>query len=95
MIKAIIIGIVALFVLLFIGSLVTIFFWLVGKPMPWMMGMMGFGWGLVFLVPLFFLILLALGLYYLFSGLSRTGRFFIREHETHWKYSKNDTQRAR
>jgi putative membrane protein len=81
MIKAIIIGVVALFVILFIGSIVSIFFWILGIPMPWMMGMMGVGWGLMFLVPLFFLVLLALGLYYLFTGLSRTGRSFIREHE--------------
>jgi len=81
MMKTIMYGFAVVFVLLFVGSLITITVWPGGGHMLWMMGMMPFSWGFMFLVPLFFLILLALGLYYLFTSLSRTGRFFFGERE--------------
>jgi len=37
--------------------------------------MMGYGWGLMFLIPLAFLALIALGAYYLATGFARTGRW--------------------
>jgi len=39
-----------------------------------MMGMMGYGWGFMWLVPLVFLVLIALGVYYLVTAYGRTGR---------------------
>jgi putative membrane protein len=41
----------------------------------YMSGMMGFGWGFMFLIPLAFLVLIVLGAYYLITGFTRTGRF--------------------
>jgi putative membrane protein len=35
--------------------------------MPGMMGMMGYGWGFMFLIPITFLVLIALGAYYLIA----------------------------
>jgi len=42
--------------------------------MPGMMGMMGFGWGFMLLIPIAFLVLIALGVYYLITEFTRTGR---------------------
>ncbi len=39
-----------------------------------MMGMTGYGWGLMFLIPLTFLVLVALGAYYLITEFARGGR---------------------
>ncbi len=56
-------------------SALTVIMWT-----PWggyksgMMGMMGFGWGFMFLIPLAFLALIVLGAYYLITGFTRTGR---------------------
>jgi len=47
---------------------------------PWagymhgMMGMMGYGWGFMFLAPVIFLFLIFLGAYYLITEYTRTGR---------------------
>jgi putative membrane protein len=38
------------------------------------MGMMGFGWGSMFLIPLAFLVLIVFGAYYLVTELTRTNR---------------------
>jgi putative membrane protein len=38
------------------------------------MGMMGFGWGSMFLVPLAFLVLIALGIYYLVTEFMGTNK---------------------
>ncbi len=65
--------------------LVTVIVILIGIPLmvtwiPWagtihgMMGMMGYGWGFMFLTPLAFLALTALGAYYLVTGFTGTGR---------------------
>lgn len=39
-----------------------------------MMGMMGQGWGFMLLIPILSLVLIALGVYYLFSTFQGTGR---------------------
>ena len=39
-----------------------------------MMGMMGYGWGSMVLIPITFLVLIALGAYYLITGSSRIDR---------------------
>jgi putative membrane protein len=36
--------------------------------------MMGFGWGFMFLIPLAFLVIIALGAYYLITEFMKTGR---------------------
>lgn len=36
-----------------------------------MMGMMGYGWGSMVLIPIMFLVLIALGAYYIITGSSR------------------------
>jgi len=44
---------------------------------PWgghVLGMMGFGWSLMFLIPLLFLALIAVGAYYLFTEFTRSSR---------------------
>ena len=49
----------------------------IGSPWnPFMlgMGMMGFGWGPMFLIPLAFLVLIVFGSYYLVTELIRTNR---------------------
>ena len=79
--KAIIIGVIVLMALLFAGGFATITFWHIGRHISWMIGMMRFGWGIRFLIPMFFLALLALGVYYFLTSLSRTGGIHIREHE--------------
>ena len=81
MMKTIMYGIAVVLVLLFAGSLITMTVWPIGGHMLWMMGMMPFSWGFMLLVPLLFLTLLAAGLYYLFTGFSRTGRFLTGERE--------------
>jgi len=45
---------------------------MVGPLMSGMMGMMGFGWGFMWLIPLAFLILIVLGAYFLVTGLKTT-----------------------
>jgi len=46
---------------------------LYGYTSGMMMGMMGFGWGFMFLIPLAFLVLIALGAYYLITEFTKTG----------------------
>jgi len=45
-----------------------------GGHMSGMVGMMGFAWGFMFLIPTVFLVLIALGAYYLIAELARQGR---------------------
>jgi len=79
--KAIIIGVIVLMALLFAGGFATITFWHIGRHISWMTRMMGFGWGIRFLIPMFFFALLALGVYYFLASLPRTGGFRINESE--------------
>lgn len=39
-----------------------------------MWGMMGYGWGFMFLIPLALLVLIVLGIYYLVTVFTRTGK---------------------
>jgi len=56
-------------------SILPVLMWgLGGGYMSGMMGMMGYGWGSMVLIPIAFLALIALGAYYLITGSSRTGR---------------------
>ena len=52
----------------FAGILSVASWWSWGWYMPGMMGMMGFGWGSMFLIPLAFLALIAVGAYFLIKG---------------------------
>ena len=79
--KAIIVRVTVLIVLLFAGGLALLTFWSIGRHVSWMIGMMGFRWGFMFLIPLFFLALLSLGVYYFVTGLLRTSGFHIIERE--------------
>lgn len=57
---------------------------LIGSPWnPFMvgMGMMGFGWGFMFLIPLAFLVLMVLGAYYLVTEFTRTNRSASRQNQ--------------
>ena len=45
---------------------------------PRMMGMMGFGWGFMFLMPLALLVLIALAVYYLTEEFAGTTRYSTR-----------------
>ena len=42
--------------------------------MPGGMGMMGYGWGFMFLAPLLFLVLIGLGVYYLITEFMSAGK---------------------
>jgi putative membrane protein len=79
--KAIIIGVIVLMALLFAGGFATITFWHIGRHISWMIRMTGFGWRIMFLIPMFFLALLALGVYYFLTGPLRAGGIHIRERE--------------
>jgi len=63
-----------------VGVLPMLMFGSLGWHMPGMMRMMGYGWGwasglgFMFLLPLAFLILIALGAYYLITEFARPGR---------------------
>ncbi len=81
MTKAIIVSVTVLMVLLFAGGFATIFFWHIGRHISWMIGMMRFGWGIRFLIPVFFLASLALGAYYFLREPLRVGGFHFRERE--------------
>ncbi len=50
-----------------------------GGYMMGMGGMMGFGWGYMFLVPLAFLALIGLGAYYLITELTGTSKTTINQ----------------
>lgn len=52
-----------------------------GGYMSGMMGVAGYGWGFMFLVPLAFLALIALGAYYLVAGSARTRRPVFKQDE--------------
>lgn len=47
-------------------------FW--GWSAPGMTGMMGYGWGFMVLIPIMFLVLIAIGVYYAFTGFGRPRR---------------------
>jgi len=55
-------------IVVFAGILYVASWWPWGWYMPGMMGMMGFGWGFMFLIPLTFLALIAVGAYFLIEG---------------------------
>jgi len=56
-------------------SILPVLMWgLGGGYMSGMMGMMGYGWGSMALIPMAFLVLIALGAYYLITGSSRIDR---------------------
>jgi len=50
------------------GILSVASWWSWAWYMPGMMGMMGFGWGAMFVIPLAFLALIAIGAYFLITG---------------------------
>ena len=62
------------FIVVLIGILPLLMWELGGGHMPWMMGMMGYGWGSMVLIPIAFLMLIALGAYYRVTGSAGTGR---------------------
>ena len=57
------------------GVLTAFMWWPWNWHMPGMMGMTGFGWGFMFLIPLAFLTLMALGAYYLITEFMGTIRY--------------------
>lgn len=64
-----------LIVLVVLAVVLPLLIWgLGGGYMSGMMGMMGYGWGFMFLVPVVFLVLIALGAYYLITESTRTSR---------------------
>jgi len=64
-----------MFLVVLISISLVLMWGLGGGYMSEMMGMMGYGWGSMVLIPITFLLLIALGAYYLITGSSRTGRF--------------------
>ena len=59
-----------IWLLLIVAGLAVILAGVMAGPlMPGMMGMMGFGWGFMWLIPLAFLILIVIGAYFLITGL--------------------------
>ena len=65
---------VFLFLIVLISVLLVMVWGLGGGYMSGMMGMMGYGWGSMVLIPIAFLALIAIGAYYLFTGSAGTGR---------------------
>ena len=63
-----------MFLVVSISILPALMWGLSGGYMSGMMGMMGYGWGSMVLIPTTFLALIALGAYYLITGSSRTDR---------------------
>lgn len=61
-----------LIVLVIVIGMLPLLFW--GPWGGYMHGMMGYGWGFVFLIPVAFLALTALGAYCLITGFTRNGR---------------------
>ena len=58
--------------LVVLTSILPVLMWgLGGGYMSGMMGMMGYGWSSIVLIPITFLVLIALGAYYLITGSSR------------------------
>ena len=55
-------------------SILPVLMWGLGGYMSGMLGMMGYGWGSMVLIPVAFLVLIVLGAYYLITGSSRTSR---------------------
>jgi len=65
---------VFVFLVVLISVLLVMMWGLGGGYMSGMMGMMGYGWGFMVLIPIVFLVLIALGAYYLVTGSAGTGR---------------------
>lgn len=61
---------IAIAILMAAFSVLT--WWPWGWYMPGMMGMMGFGWGFMFLIPLAFIIIAVLGAYFLLTEFPKT-----------------------
>jgi len=60
------------FLVALISVLLALTIWSGGGFMSGMMGMMGFGWGSMVLIPVVFLVLIALGAYYLITASAGT-----------------------
>jgi putative membrane protein len=56
------------FLVALIGVLLVMMWGSGGGYMSGMMGMMGYGWGSIVLIPIAFLVLIAIGVYYLVTG---------------------------
>jgi len=63
-----------MFLIVLVGVLLVTMWGLGGGYMSGMMGMMGYGWGLMVLIPIAFLALIAIGVYYLVTGSIGRGR---------------------
>jgi len=91
-----------IWIFVFLVALISVFFaltvWSGGGFMSRMIGMMGFGWGSMVLIPVVFLVLIAFGAYYLITGSAGTtkstsnrgGRAFEILKE---RYAKGETTR--
>ncbi len=65
---------VFVFLVVLIGVLLVVMLGFGGGYMSGMMGMMGYGWGSMILIPIVFLVLIAVGAYYLVTGSAGTVR---------------------
>ena len=65
---------VFVFLIVLISVLLVIVWGLGGWYMSGMMGMMGYGWNTTFLIPIAFLVSIAIGAYCLVTGSAGTGR---------------------
>lgn len=63
-----------LVIVVLVGILPMLIWGAWGGYMSGMMGMMGYGWGFMSLIPLAFLVLIALGGYYIITEFTRTSR---------------------
>jgi len=67
------------FLIVLVGILPVFMWGLWGGYMPGMMGMMGYGWWFMPLIPIVFLVLIALGAYYLITELAGQDRSESRD----------------
>ena len=65
---------VFVFLIVLISVLSVTMWGLGGGYMSGMIGMMGYGWGSMVLIPIAFLVLIAIGAYYLVTGSAGTSR---------------------
>jgi len=65
---------VFVFLVVLISVLLVVMWGLGSGYMSGMMGMMGYGWGSMVLIPIALLVLIAIGAYYLVTGSTGTGR---------------------
>jgi putative membrane protein len=81
-----------------IGVVLVVTVGLGGGYMSGMMGMMGYGWGFMVLIPIVFLVLIAFGVYYLVTGSTGTRRIESKSGETAFeilreRYAKGEITR--